>query len=139
MTLSLLELLNDEIQMSFVRSSGPGGQNVNKVATAVQLRLDVLNSPLLPDALKERLSRLAGTRMTDEGVLVIEARRFRTQEANRQDALHRLNDLFERAEQVTAPRKPTRPSLASRVKRIEEKRRQGTLKRSRRESIRLDD
>lgn len=131
MSPTLLELVNDEIRFSYIRSSGPGGQNVNKVSTAVQLRLDVRNSTTLPEEIKERLVKLAGKRITEDGVLVIEARRFRTQEANRLDALHRLSDLLERATVIIPARKPTRPTLASRQRRVETKQRQGALKRAR--------
>lgn len=131
----LIDLDPNEYQIAFVHASGPGGQNVNKVSTAVHLRFDVRASPSLPEALKERLTRLAGRRMTEDGVLVIEARRFRTQEANRQDALRRLNDLLERASEVTPARKPTRPTKASQRQRLEKKKRLGDLKRSRGKAI----
>lgn len=131
MSSNLLELLNNELILSYIRSSGPGGQNVNKVATAVQLRLDVRNSPTLPEEIKERLIKLAGRRVTEDGILVIEARRFRTQEANRLDAMRRLNDLLDRSAAVTPARKPTRPTLASRQRRVETKQRKGALKRAR--------
>jgi ribosome-associated protein len=121
----------DELQESFVRASGPGGQNVNKVATAVQLRLDVLGSPSLPDPVKARLLRLAGRRATSEGVLVIDARRFRTQERNREDARERLLELLRRACATPRPRVPTRPSRASQRRRVEGKRQRGATKRGR--------
>lgn len=120
-----------EIQEDFVRSSGPGGQNVNKVATAVQLRFDVANCPSLPDDVRQRLIRLAGKRITAGGVLIVEARRFRTQERNRRDALDRLVKLIVRAAQKPKTRRRTRPTLASRQRRLETKRRQGQAKRLR--------
>lgn len=122
----------DEISVTFVRSSGPGGQNVNKVATAAQLRFDVRNSPSLPDEVKQRLMRLAGRRMTADGVLVIEARRYREQERNRLDAITRLNQLVDQACQPPEVRRATRPTASSMRARLENKRRRGALKRVRR-------
>jgi ribosome-associated protein len=121
----------NEIQQDFVRASGPGGQHVNKAATAVQLRFDVAHSPSLPDAVRKRLSRLAGKRMTDDGVLIIEAKRFRTQERNRQDAVERLVKLIQKAAQSPKTRRNTRPSRAARERRLREKRRRSQIKRSR--------
>ena len=120
-----------EIQQEFIRSSGPGGQNVNKVATAVQLRFDVRNSPSLPDDVRERLVRLAGRRFTEDGLLIIDARRFRTQERNRQDAIDRLVELIRKASEKPKPRRKTRPTLASKRRRLETKRRRGKTKRTR--------
>jgi ribosome-associated protein len=120
-----------EVEISFVQASGPGGQNVNKVATAAQLRFDIARSPSLPRDVRQRLVRLAGKRMTTCGVLVIDARRFRTQERNRQDALDRLTELVRRAAQTPKPRRKTRPPKASRRRRLENKRRRGQTKRLR--------
>jgi ribosome-associated protein len=128
-----LSIDESELQYEFIRASGPGGQNVNKVATAVQLRFDVAASPSLPEDVKARLLRLAGSRATGEGVLRIEARQFRTQEQNRADALLRLIDLLRAAAEKPRPRKKTRPSPAANARRVDEKRRRGEIKRMRRE------
>ena len=118
----------NEIQESFIRSSGPGGQNVNKLATAVQLRFDVRHSPSLSHEVRARLERLAGRRLTRDGVLVITAQRYRTQERNRDDALTRLIELIRAAAVRPTPRRPTRPTLGSKVRRLEGKKRRGGLK-----------
>ena len=118
----------DELEESFVRASGPGGQNVNKLSTAVQLRFDVRGSPNLPDAVRERLERLAGKRLTRDGVIVISAQRHRTQERNRQDALDRLVELIERAAVAPIPRRKTRPTRGSRERRLESKKRRSSIK-----------
>ncbi|MBP8304937.1 MAG: aminoacyl-tRNA hydrolase [Phycisphaerae bacterium] len=110
-----------ELRFEFFRSSGPGGQNVNKVSTAVRIRLDVARSPSLPDEVKERLIRLAGSRVTEHGVLLIEARRFRTQERNRQDAMDRLAALIHQAWKRPASRRATRPTRASQERRLKVK------------------
>jgi ribosome-associated protein len=133
-----ITLDEDELEEQFIRSSGPGGQNVNKVATAVQLRFDVDRSPNLPAAVKQRLKRLAGRRLTGEGVLIIEARRYRTRERNRRDALDRLVALVREAAIAPTPRKATRPTAASRRRRLEGKQRRGVLKRGRRRVTDVD-
>jgi ribosome-associated protein len=117
-----------ELEERFVRASGPGGQNVNKLSTAVQLRFDVRRSPNLPEGVRSRLERLAGKRLTREGVLVIAAQRHRTQERNRQDALDRLIDMIRRAAVPPVARRPTRPTAGSRERRIESKKRRSAIK-----------
>jgi ribosome-associated protein len=121
-----------EIFETFIRASGPGGQNVNKVASAAQLRFDARGSPSLPAAVRARLERLAGSRMTQDGVLVITARRFRSQERNRDDARERLVALIRRAAEPPKPRRKTRPSSASREERLAAKSRRAVVKRQRR-------
>jgi ribosome-associated protein len=127
-----------EIEESFVRASGPGGQNVNKLSTAVQLRFDVRHSPSLAPDVAERLERLAGSRLTRDGVLVIIAQRHRTQARNREDALDRLIDLIRRAATPPVKRRPTKPTKASRERRIEGKKRRADVKKSRRAAPAFD-
>jgi ribosome-associated protein len=118
----------NELEERFIRASGPGGQNVNKLASAVQLRFDVRGSPSLPYAVRLRLERLAGRRLTRQGVLVITAQRHRTQERNRQDALDRLIELIRRAAVAPTPRRATRPTAGSRERRLQSKKRRGSIK-----------
>jgi ribosome-associated protein len=127
-----LFLDESEIEESFVRASGPGGQNVNKVSTAVQLRFDLSGSRSLPEDVRERLARLAGRRLTRDGVIVLIAQRYRTQERNRQDALGRLVALIRRAAEPPTPRRPTKPSRAAKRRRLEAKSRRAAIKELRR-------
>lgn len=123
-----IALDESEIQESFIAASGPGGQNVNKVATAVQLRFDMVNSPSMSDDVKMRLARIAGRRLTNEGVIVLVAQQFRSQERNRQDALDRLVAMIQEAAVPPVPRRPTRPTLGSKKRRLESKTRRGAIK-----------
>jgi ribosome-associated protein len=127
-----------ELQEQFVRASGPGGQNVNKVATAVELRFDVRRSPSLPPDVRARLERLAGRRLTRDGVLVIRADRFRTQEQNRADARERLHELIREASVVPKRRIATRVTRAVKMRRRDDKQQRSRLKRSRRERPSMD-
>ena len=119
-----------ELQFTFIRSSGPGGQNVNKVATAVQLRFDVTHSSL-PVEVKDRLKQLAGNKMTGEGELLIEAKRFRTQEQNREEALERFIALLQRAFERPKKRRKTKPTAESRERRLKHKKQRGEIKKNR--------
>jgi ribosome-associated protein len=120
-----------EISFDYFRSSGPGGQNVNKVSTAVRLRFNLRGSRLLPAGVKDRLAALAGSRLTSVGVLVIEAQRHRTQEGNRRDALGRLEELIARSWRPPAPRRPTKPTRGAKERRLDEKKGRGDTKRQR--------
>ena len=128
-----ISISDDEIRVDFVRASGPGGQNVNKVSTAAQLRFDVLNCPSLPEDVKQRLVALAGRRVSTAGVLVIHCDRRRTQERNRRDAVSRFVELVRQAAVRPKVRRKTKPTIASRRRRLETKRRRGETKRLRRD------
>ena len=123
-----ISIAERELEEHFIRASGPGGQNVNKLASAVQLRFDVRRSPSLPDDVRARLERLAGKRLTREGVLVINAERHRTQERNRQDARARLIELIRRAAVAPRPRRATKPTAGARERRLESKKRRSAIK-----------
>ena len=128
-----------EIEFDLYRSSGPGGQKVNKVSTAVRLRFNVAQSQLLPQHVKDRLERIVGRRMTKDGILLIEAQRFRTQEENRQDAIRRLLALIHESWEEPIERKETRPSAASKAKRLRDKRRWSRLKQERQKGTEIDE
>ncbi|MGD2270712.1 MAG: alternative ribosome rescue aminoacyl-tRNA hydrolase ArfB [Desulfobacterales bacterium] len=126
-----IKISEKEIKLDFIHAAGPGGQNVNKVATAVQLRFDVKNAPLLPDNVRKRLIRLAGRRITEDGILVIQAKRFRSQERNRQDARQRLVKLIRMACEQPKTRRKTKPTRASKERLLAAKRHRGQIKRLR--------
>lgn len=133
-----IAIKDEELDYQFILAGGPGGQNVNKVATAVQLRFNVKTSTSLPEDIRERLVKIAGTRINKEGELVITARRYRSQERNRQDATERLAALIEKATVKPKPRKKRKPSPAAKKRRLDEKRKQSD-KKQRRKRIRHDD
>jgi len=118
----------NELEFTYIHASGPGGQNVNKLASAVQLRFDVLHSPSLPEDVRLRLQKLAGRRLNNQGVLIIEARQYRTQEQNKQEAIRRLTELLHKASQPPKPRHKTKPTMASRLRRLEIKHRRSRIK-----------
>lgn len=126
-----IQINENELQFEYIRASGPGGQNVNKVATAVQLRFDITNSPSLASDLKGRLIRLAGNRVNADGILLIEAKRFRTQEQNREDATQRLIELLQKASIKPKKRLRTRPTKSSREERLKGKKQRGAIKKTR--------
>lgn len=128
----------NELTLAFVHAGGPGGQHVNKSATAVQLRFDVANSPSLPAAVRARLLRLAGNRVTEDGVLILTARRHRSQDRNRQEAIDRLVSLIQQAARPPRKRRPTKPTRASKEKRLARKQRRSQLKKNRRRPKRDD-
>ena len=130
--MKIMQNLESEINLEYVRASGPGGQNVNKVSTAVQLRFDVAHSPSLPEDVRARWIKLAGRRINADGILILAADRFRTQEKNREDAIARLYELIRKASQKPKKRRPTKPTKSSKEKRLEGKKKRGEIKKLRR-------
>jgi ribosome-associated protein len=133
-----ISLADDELEERFVRSSGPGGQNVNKVSTAVELRFNLANSAAMSQAVKDRLALLAGRRLTDDGIIIIQANRFRTQERNRDDARERLFEMIREAAVAPVPRIATKPSRSSRAKRVDTKAKRGVVKKLRQSRVSWD-